>query len=790
MQQSAALPLLLQHTSLHSDVRAVLRLCCTSKAVRAAVLQHCEGVLCIQYQLSSLQQAQQLAHWLVQYGQLAGDLRCLVPDFTQIPYLDGLIEQARLDDLESAEKALAAALVQLQQKQRQQSLQQGGLQLKALFWQCVRSSSAVAGLLRVLPGEKLHHLALFQQEDAAEQEQQQQQQDNTAYITADSIAALRKLQSLAVREAMSVQQLHQALPGLTALTKLGLIASGSRQCSKQEFTALLQQLPAQLKELAVEVEIERDRTVQLPALQLLHLSCLTSLKTLAIEPRSQLPPQLQELSCSCRQLQPLLGCEQLQSITLYSSVSTADELSQLSQLTHLTYLSLGYAEHIHVGAADAAASAWPQLASSLRDLTIFGLDPGGLAAASIKQIKHLQSLTRLKIEVSDENEGDGAVALPLTAVQLADVLAGLTALQTLELGMDPGRHLLKRATELPEADTLVALAALHAYQDASAAVQQALGAAGLVALQQAQAIAGVAEAPGGQVQAAVGTAHSAMHTLLEQLQGIAAAPAAAAPALAPAAEPPAEAAPDHMAAAWLALGYAAPAAPAGAALPAAPFVTHLAALNIQLGNLISWLQQAVAPPAGQAAEQPQADMQVEQQQQQQAHELSQLYEAVQVQYLDIYEPLAQQLDLGEGSSPNMLPVTRVISRLPHLQSLELKGSGLDLKAVEPLTVLTQLTRLTMSGCNFNDAAFNLLAMNLTRLKRLSIGGSELVGDGGLVVAAHVLTQLTSLNIRSCSKVTDEGVLQLTRLQQLSAIFAEDTDVSKEVVSRVLRRGTN
>jgi hypothetical protein len=204
------------------------------------------------------------------------------------------------------------------------------------------------------------------------------------------------------------------------------------------------------------------------------------------------------------------------------------------------------------------------------------------------------------------------------------------------------------------------------------------------------------------------------------------------------------------------------------------------------------LQQA-ALPGGQVGGQPQAGLQAavvgqgqpQQQQQQQppAQELQQMFQFV------IQQHFAQQVQqqAGHSTSPNMLPVTHVISQLPYLESLKLKGSGLNLESVEPLTQLTQLTRLTMSGCDFDEAALNCLALSLTGLQKLSIGGSELVGDAGLVLVARLLSQLTVLNIRSCSRVTDRGVLQLTRLQGLKAILAEDTAVSQLVLSRALRR---
>lgn len=47
--QSPALPLVLQHSSVHTDLQAVLQLYCTSNAMQAAVLQHCRGLLHVSF---------------------------------------------------------------------------------------------------------------------------------------------------------------------------------------------------------------------------------------------------------------------------------------------------------------------------------------------------------------------------------------------------------------------------------------------------------------------------------------------------------------------------------------------------------------------------------------------------------------------------------------------------------------------------------------------------------------------------------------------------------------------
>ncbi|KAF6261603.1 hypothetical protein COO60DRAFT_741650 [Scenedesmus sp. NREL 46B-D3] len=707
----------------HAEVQAVLQLCCTSKALRAAVLQHCKGLLNVNYELRSHLHAQHFAAWLLQCGQLVGRLCCWPPDAAlERRFADVRTEAEALSNLESAEQAIASALIQLHQKE------QDGLQLHTLAWHRIGSSSAAAELLEVLPSDKLLGMGLW------EEEAMEWEPASSADVSAGSIARFSKLQFLSIKAAVTVEQLQHTLPALTALTGLYFITANSSRCSKEQFAMLQQHLPIQLRGLSLEVN--HGMHVSSPPLQLSHLSLLTTLNTLWVEEGSQLPQQLLQLHCSSgRSVQPLLGCPQLQHIDLNCCRAGADELRQLSRLTRLTHLSLSYAEHMYRGAADEAAVAWPQLAGALRALEIKGMDPGGLAVRTLKQLQHLHGLTRLSMQVTDDHEGD-ATALLVTPVECAEVLAGLTALRTLELSMDPGRHLLLHEQ----------LAAANAYAAAAVAAVAAQGGAEAapagVGDLDAQALAPAAAAAAG-AHAGI-PAHWLANLLVE--------PEDMGQVLLPGFDE-----------GGLVAGFEAAVAAEQAALPAAYPAFGAAALAAQP----AWAHQHGAPPAGQHNPQPQAEQAVQQWFGWQA-----------------FQP--QLPHFHHSPSPNMLPVTRAIAQLPHLDSLELKGSGLSLEAVELLTALTRLTRLTMSGCDFDEAAFASLALSLTGLRRLSIGGSERVGDAGLVVAARVLRHLTQLNLRSCSKVTDRGVLQLRSLQHLKLLLVEGSAVSQQAVASVLR----
>jgi hypothetical protein len=62
-----------------------------------------------------------------------------------------------------------------------------------------------------------------------------------------------------------------------------------------------------------------------------------------------------------------------------------------------------------------------------------------------------------------------------------------------------------------------------------------------------------------------------------------------------------------------------------------------------------------------------------------------------------------------GAKYQLVPLTRTIAQLPQLVSLKLKGAGTTAEAVEHITSMTRLTRLTASGLGFDDAALNSIA---------------------------------------------------------------------------------
>uniref|UniRef100_A0A383WAQ7 Uncharacterized protein n=1 Tax=Tetradesmus obliquus TaxID=3088 RepID=A0A383WAQ7_TETOB len=216
--RSPVLPLVLQHSSVHTDLQAVLQLCCTSKAIRAAVLQQVRGLLDVSFTTSSSQHTQCFAAWISKYGQLMGCLSILPGYHHQEPSMYGFYGETAENQLEEAQLCIAAALVQLQQKQQKQQQQrdQGSMQLRAL--QLLPAVDSADALLQAVPSSmllSLHLKGLCSPSRSLK----------TAGMAC--IAAFSQLQSLVLAPVLSAEQLQHVLPALTALTHLEL---QSRSC--------------------------------------------------------------------------------------------------------------------------------------------------------------------------------------------------------------------------------------------------------------------------------------------------------------------------------------------------------------------------------------------------------------------------------------------------------------------------------------------------------------------------------------------------------------------------------
>lgn len=79
-----------------------------------------------------------------------------------------------------------------------------------------------------------------------------------------------------------------------------------------------------------------------------------------------------------------------------------------------------------------------------------------------------------------------------------------------------------------------------------------------------------------------------------------------------------------------------------------------------------------------------------------------------------------------------------------------------------------------------------LLFRLTGLKRLSVTAAQIT-DASVFAVGQLLKHLTELELTECLSVTNRSVAELTGLQHLAMIEAEDApNISNDVVTRVVR----
>lgn len=207
----------------------------------------------------------------------------------------------------------------------------------------------------------------------------------------------------------------------------------------------LQQLPASLQELKVVGTLHR--APQQPALQLLHLSQLTSLhlesvyccelQPFSLQAGDQLPEQLQQLTLTAvKQVEQVLQPRQLRELELSYCGHKAAEMQRLTALTRLKELKLSHQTEADGAAADTvwmpgsnSSCIWQQLPLVHLHLRCDVIGPQVVRALGLAtRLTHL-SIAWCKVEA--------------TAQQLAEQLGELHSLQELwilGLELQPPQH--------------------------------------------------------------------------------------------------------------------------------------------------------------------------------------------------------------------------------------------------------------------------------------------------------------------------------------------------------------
>lgn len=128
----------------------------------------------------------------------------------------------------------------------------------------------------------------------------------------------------------------------------------------------------------------------------------------------------------------------------------------------------------------------------------------------------------------------------------------------------------------------------------------------------------------------------------------------------------------------------------------------------------------------------------------------------------------------------------ILAGLTRLRDLNLFQSRLAPGDALALTALTGLARLELSNVRdgVGELAATAIASSCRQLRHLDLRACDLGSMGCLAVVRH-LTQLRALDLRGNGKLTQQGLMLLTRLKQLQQLRV-DTDNNAEVTDQLLQ----
>jgi hypothetical protein len=334
------------------------RLLCCSKQIRNSLIELNGGQLQLRFTPSGSCRAEGLGDWLAKHAALLAELHLL----PWPGYMAGepLVFASKAIDTALQRAAVVAKRLALPGSEAHGAVADGAapavseaaelaapglLPLRSLRY--VGYSSTDGAVLQHLSSKSLTELELRVVELPAAEE---------LLRNLGRLCRLTSLQSLALNistigtVADTKQQLYlgnrtmKVIAGLSQLRRLSLeVAAVS--------TSDLQQVPDGVQDLQVICTCNLLRDEQQPALQLRHLSQLTSLvlgpsgweqQAFTLKVGDDLPLQLQHLKVSSVQLaEPLLPLQQLRDLHVYRC-TTDLEMQRLTALTGLTALRLGY----------------------------------------------------------------------------------------------------------------------------------------------------------------------------------------------------------------------------------------------------------------------------------------------------------------------------------------------------------------------------------------------------------------------------------------------------------------
>ncbi len=118
---------------------------------------------------------------------------------------------------------------------------------------------------------------------------------------------------------------------------------------------------------------------------------------------------------------------------------------------------------------------------------------------------------------------------------------------------------------------------------------------------------------------------------------------------------------------------------------------------------------------------------------------------------------------------------KLLSQLPHLESLDITGGKITAEGLVHLKGLQGLQRLYLNDLPITDEALASLA-DLTKLKVLSLRNTKIDDDG--IPHLKALTRLHVLNLAKTS-ITNKSLKQIQGLLELDTLVLVDTKVTGE-----------
>lgn len=155
--------------------------------------------------------------------------------------------------------------------------------------------------------------------------------------------------------------------------------------------------------------------------------------------------------------------------------------------------------------------------------------------------------------------------------------------------------------------------------------------------------------------------------------------------------------------------------------------------------------------------------------------------------------LSKKLFVGSTNLLSDNACLMAINSLPHLRTLTLQDINLNQKWLEISGKLRNIISLTLIRCDFNSETWQRLVPNLTSLQKLDVFMPYRFTDESICQAAPYLTNLSSLSLKFCEKLTARSLEilkpQFSKMEKLALAHFADSALLSEFSFPLLRQLT-